>query len=274
MLSRPIPSSNEPLPVLGLGTWQAFDIGTEGTALEQRKEVLRLLFAAGGRVIDASPMYGRAEAVVGGLLAELKAHERAFLATKVWTTGQAAGIEQMRASLTKLRTPVIDLMQVHNLVDWRTHLATLRQWQTEKKIRYIGMTHYTDAALEELGNVIRAEPIDFVQCAYSIGARAAEQRLLPLCAERGVGVIVNRPLGSGSLFAKVRDKPVPGWACELGCASWSQFFLKYILGHPAVSCVIPATSRPDHMRDNLAAATGPLPNARERQRMADYWDQV
>jgi diketogulonate reductase-like aldo/keto reductase len=274
MLSRPIPSSNEPLPVLGLGTWQAFDIGTEGTALEQRKEVLRLLFAAGGRVIDASPMYGRAEAVVGGLLAELKAHERAFLATKVWTTGQAAGIEQMRASLAKLRTPVIDLMQVHNLVDWRTHLATLRQWQTEKKIRYIGMTHYTDAALEELGNVIRAEPIDFVQCAYSIGARAAERRLLPLCAERGVGVIVNRPLGSGSLFAKVRGKPVPGWACELGCASWSQFFLKYILGHPAVSCAIPATSRPDHMRDNLAAATGPLPNARQRQRMADYWDQV
>jgi diketogulonate reductase-like aldo/keto reductase len=274
MLSRPIPSSNEPLPVLGLGTWQAFDIGTEGTALEQRKEVLRLLFAAGGRVIDASPMYGRAEAVVGGLLAELKAHERAFLATKVWTTGQAAGIEQMRASLAKLRTPVIDLMQVHNLVDWRTHLATLRQWQKEKKIRYIGMTHYTDAALEELGNVIRAEPIDFVQCAYSIGARAAERRLLPLCAERGVGVIVNRPLGSGSLFAKVRGKPVPGWACELGCASWSQFFLKYILGHPAVSCAIPATSRPDHMRDNLAAATGPLPNARQRQRMADYWDQV
>jgi diketogulonate reductase-like aldo/keto reductase len=274
MLSRPIPSSNEPLPVLGLGTWQAFDIGTEGTALEQRKEVLRLLFAAGGRVIDASPMYGRAEAVVGGLLAELKAHERAFLATKVWTTGQAAGIEQMRASLAKLRTPVIDLMQVHNLVDWRTHLATLRQWQTEKKIRYIGMTHYTDAALEELGNVVRAEPIDFVQCAYSIGARAAERRLLPLCAERGVGVIVNRPLGSGSLFGKVLGKPVPGWACELGCASWSQFFLKYILGHPAVSCAIPATSRPDHMRDNLAAATGPLPNARERQRMADYWDQV
>jgi diketogulonate reductase-like aldo/keto reductase len=274
MLSRPIPSSNAPLPVMGLGTWQAFDIGAEATALEQRKEVLRLLFAAGGRLIDASPMYGRAEAVVGGLLAELKAHERAFLATKVWTSGQAAGIEQMHASLAKLRTPVIDLMQIHNLVDWRTHLATLRQWQTEKKFRYIGITHYTDAALEELGNVIRAEPIDFVQCAYSIGARAAEQRLLPLCAERGVGVIVNRPLGTGSLFGKVRGKPVPGWACEFGCASWSQFFLKYILGHPAVSCAIPATSRPDHMRDNLAAATGPLPNARERKRMAEYWDQV
>jgi diketogulonate reductase-like aldo/keto reductase len=274
MLTRPIPSSNEPLPILGLGTWQAFDIPAEPTALQQRKEVLRLLFAAGGEVIDASPMYGRAEAVVGGLLAELKAHERAFLATKVWTSGQLAGIEQMQASLAKLRTPVIDLMQIHNLVDWRTHLATLREWQKEKKFRYIGITHYTDAALEELGNVIRAEPIDFVQCAYSIGARAAERRLLPLCAERGVGVIVNRPLGTGSLFAKVRGKPVPGWACEFGCASWSQFFLKYILGHPAVSCAIPATSRPDHMRDNLAAATGPLPDTRERKRMAQYWDEV
>ena len=274
MLTRSIPSSNEPLPILGLGTWQAFDIGSERAALEQRKDVLRLLFAAGGKVIDASPMYGRAEAVVGGLLADLKAHERAFLATKVWTSGQAAGIEQMQASLAKLRAPVIDLMQIHNLVDWRTHLVTLRKWQQEKKFRYIGITHYTDGALEELGKVIRAEPIDFVQCAYSIGARAAVRHLLPLCAERGVGVIVNRPLGTGSLFGKVRGKPVPEWACELGCASWSQFFLKYILGHPAVSCVIPATSRPDHMRDNLAAATGPLPNGRERRRMAAYWDQV
>jgi diketogulonate reductase-like aldo/keto reductase len=274
MLTRPIPSSNEPIPVLGIGTWQAFDIGTERAALEQRKEVLRLLFAAGGQVIDASPMYGRAEVAVGGLLTELKAHARAFLATKVWTSGQRAGIEQMQASLAKLQTPVIDLMQIHNLVDWRTHLATLRKWQKEKRFRYIGITHYTDAALEELGSVIRAEPIDFVQCAYSIGARAAERRLLPLCAERGVGVIINRPLGTGGLFGRVRGKPLPGWASELGCASWSQFFLKYILGHPAVSCAIPATSRPDHMRDNLAAATGRLPNARERKRMADYWDAV
>src|SRR5215468_2877327 len=162
MLTRPIPSSNEPLPILGLGTWQAFDTGTERAALEQRKEVLRVLFAAGGKLIDASPMYGRAEATVGHLLAELKAHERAFLATKVWTSGQLAGIEQMQASLAKLRTPVIDLMQIHNLLDWRTHLATLRQWQQQRTFRYIGITHYTDAALEELVNVIRAEPIDFV----------------------------------------------------------------------------------------------------------------
>jgi diketogulonate reductase-like aldo/keto reductase len=274
MLTRPIPASSEPLPILGLGTWQAFDIGTERAPLEQRKDVLRLLIAAGGKVIDASPMYGRAEAAVGSLLAELRAHDRAFLATKVWTSGHLAGLAQMQASLAKLQTPVIDLMQIHNLVDWSTHLATLRAWREKKTFRYIGITHYTDAALDELGNVIRAEPVDFAQFAYSIGARAAERRLLPLCAERGVGVIVNRPFGTGSLFDRARGKALPEWAWELGCASWSQFFLKYILGHPAVTCAIPATSRPDHMRDNLAAAIGRLPDASERKRMADYWDAL
>jgi len=274
MLTRPIPHSNEPLPVIGLGTWQAFDIGPDRAALQQRKEVLRLLFAAGGKVIDASPMYGRAEAVVGSLLTQMRAHDRTFLATKVWTSGHLAGIAQIEASLAKLETPVIDLMQIHNLVDWRTHLRTLRAWKEQKTFRYIGITHYTDAALAELGNVIRAEPIDFVQCAYSIAGRAAEQRLLPLCAERGVGVIVNRPLGSGGLFGRVRGKALPAWASELGCASWSQFFLKFILGHPAVTCAIPATSRPDHMRDNLAAACGALPDAALRKRMADYWDAL
>jgi diketogulonate reductase-like aldo/keto reductase len=274
MLTRPIPASGEPLPVLGLGTWQAFDIATRGAALEQRKEVLRLLFAAGGKVIDASPMYGRAEAVVGSLLAALGARERAFLATKVWTSGQMAGIAQIEASLDKLQTPAIDLMQIHNLVDWRTHLLTLRAWQERQRFRYIGITHYTDAALEELGSILRAEAIDFVQFAYSIGARAAERRLLPLCAERGVGVIVNRPFEAGSLFGRVRGKALPAWAGELGCTSWSQFFLKYVLSHPAVTCAIPATSRPDHMLDNLAAATGPLPDAGERKRMADYWQAL
>jgi len=274
MLTRPIPQSKEPLPIIGLGTWQAFDIAAERAALEQRKEVLRVLLEAGGKLIDASPMYGRAEAVVGCLLTQMKAADRAFLATKVWTSGQRAGIAQMQASLAKLQTPAIDLMQIHNLVAWRTHLPTLRAWKEQKKFRYIGITHYTDAALEDLGHVIRAEPIDFVQCAYSIAGRAAEQRLLPLCAERGVGVIVNRPLGSGGLFGRVRGKALPAWASELGCASWSQFFLKFILGHPAVTCAIPATSRPDHMRDNLAAACGALPDAALRKRMADYWDAL
>ena len=182
MLTRPIPSTNEPLPVVGLGTWQAFDVGAERAALDQRKEVLHILLEAGGTVINSSPMYGRAEAVVGTLLAEMKARDRTFLATKVWTSGEAAGIAQMKASSAKLQAPVIDLMQIHNLVDWRTHLRTLRAWKEQKKFRYIGITHYTDPALDELAAVIRAERIDFVQFGYSIASRAAEARLLPLCA--------------------------------------------------------------------------------------------
>jgi diketogulonate reductase-like aldo/keto reductase len=271
MLTRPIPQSNEPLPVVGLGTWQAFDIGAERAAVDQRKEVLRILLEAGGKVIDSSPMYGRAEVVVGTLLAEMGVRDKTFLATKVWTSGEAAGIAQMRASAVKLQAPAIDLMQIHNLLDWRTHLRTLRAWKEQKRFRYIGITHYTSSALEELATIIRAERIDFVQFAYSIDVRAAEARLLPLCAERGVAVLVNRPFGSGSLFDQVRGKALPAWAAELDCASWSQFFLKYILGHPAVTCVIPGTAKPEHMRDNAAAGTGRLPDAGERQRMAEYW---
>jgi aryl-alcohol dehydrogenase-like predicted oxidoreductase len=212
MLTRPIPSSNEPLPVVGLGTWQTFDVGPERAALDQRKEVLRVLFEAGGRVIDSSPMYGRAEEVVGMLLSEMQAHGQAFLATKVWTSGEAAGVKQMQASALKMRAPPIDLMQIHNLVDWRVHLATLRAWKAQKKFRYIGITHYTDPALDELAAIIRAERIDFVQFGYSIGSRAAEARLLPLCAERGVAVLVNQPFDSGSLSsAKSAARP-----CRIG----------------------------------------------------------
>ena len=274
MLTRPIPSTNEPLPIVGLGTWQTFDVGPDRQALDQRKEVLRTLFEAGGRVIDSSPMYGRAEEVVGTLLSEMGAHGKAFLATKVWTSGEAAGVKQMQASAAKMRAPAIDLMQIHNLVDWRVHLRTLRAWKEQKKFRYIGITHYTDPALDELAAVTRAERIDFVQFAYSIDGRAAEARLLPLCAERGVAVLVNRPFGSGSLFGQAKGKALPGWASELDCASWSQFFLKYILAHPAVTCVIPGTARPDHMRDNLAAGLGRLPDAAQPKRMAEYWDAL
>ena len=235
--------------------------------------MLRILFEAGGRVIDSSPMYGRAEEVVGTLLSEMQAHGKAFLATKVWTSGEAAGIEQMKASAAKMRAPAIDLMQIHNLVDWRMHLRTLRAWKAQKKFRYIGITHYTDPALDELAAVIRAERIDFVQFGYSIDSRAAEARLLPLCAERGIAVIVNQPFDSGALFGKVRGKALPDWAArdrlrELG----RRFFLKFILGHPAVTCVIPGTGQPEHMRDNLAAGTGRLPDAAQRKRMAEFWD--
>jgi diketogulonate reductase-like aldo/keto reductase len=274
MLTRPIPQTKEPIPVIGLGTWQTFDVDNERAGLDQRKEVLRILLEAGGKVIDSSPMYGRAEAVVGNLLTEMKAHDRTFLATKVWTSGEAAGIAQMKSSAAKLQAPAIDLMQIHNLVDWRTHLRTLRAWKEQKKFRYIGITHYTDSALDELAAVIRAERLDFVQFAYSIDGRAAEARLLPLCAERGVAVLVNRPLGSGSLFGQVKGESLPEWACELDCATWSQFFLKYILGHPAVTCVIPGTAKPEHMRDNVAAGLGKLPDDAQRRRMAEYWESL
>lgn len=272
MHTRPIPRTGEPLPVVGVGTWQTFDVATTPEELQPRKEVLRVLFEGGGRVIDSSPMYGRAEQAVGILLKDMRAFDKAFLATKVWTSGEAAGIRQMTDSAAKMGAR-IDLMQVHNLLDWRTHLKTLRAWKAQENVRYIGITHYTVPALDELATVIRAEPeIDFVQLAYSINVREAEARLLPLCAERGIAVLINQPFDSGDLFRKVRGKALPGWAAEIGCASWGQVFLKYILGHPAVTCVIPGTAKPEHMRDNVAAGMGRLPDAAERKRMADFWD--
>jgi aryl-alcohol dehydrogenase-like predicted oxidoreductase len=272
MLTRRIPQTEEPLPVVGFGTWQTFDVGSDRTEFQQRREVLAVLFEAGGKVIDSSPMYGRAEAVVGELLSEMGAREKAFLATKVWTNGEAAGRRQMEASFAKLKTPSIDLMQIHNLVDWRTQLKTLRAWQEAKRFRYIGITHYTVAGLDSLAAIVRQERLDFVQLGYSLNVRAAADRLLPLAAERGVAVIVNQPFDSGSLFGKVRGKALPAWAAEFDCASWGQFFLKYILGHPAVTCVIPGTAKPEHARDNVAAGMGRLPDAAQRQRMSAYWE--
>jgi diketogulonate reductase-like aldo/keto reductase len=274
MLTRNIPHGGEPLPVIGLGTWQTFDVGNDRVALEQRRQVLQILFDAGGSVIDSSPMYGRAEAVVGTLLSQMQAHSRTFLATKVWTSGRGAGEAQMAASAVKLQTPAVDLMQIHNLVDWRTHLGTLRAWKERNKFRYIGVTHYTVAGLDELAAVMRSEPIDFVQLAYSINVRQAESRLLALAAESGVAVITNLPFDSGSLFARVRGKALPDWASEFDCTSWSQFFLKFIVGHPAITCVIPGTAQPDHARDNVAAGFGRLPDASQRQRMVAYWEQI
>lgn len=274
MLTRPIPRTKEPLPVVGIGTWQTFDVGNDRAGLDQRKEVLRLLFEAGGSVIDSSPMYGKAEAAVGTLLAEMKVRDKAFLATKVWTSGEAAGVRQMEASAAKLKAPVIDLMQIHNLVDWRTQLRTLRAWQQRKRFRYIGITHYTDAGLDDLAAIIRSEQIDFVQCGYSLAARAAEQRLLPIAAERGVGVIANQPFDSGNLFRSARGKQLPAWAREIDCASWAQVFLKFILSHPAVTCVIPGTASPEHARDNLAAGFGRMPDAAQRKLMLADWEAL
>jgi diketogulonate reductase-like aldo/keto reductase len=273
MLTRPIPSTGEALPVIGLGTWRAFDVGADQTARRQLREVLRLFLDAGGRLIDSSPMYGRAESVTGDLLAELAARQRAFLATKVWTTGRDRGIEQMRRSAELLRAETIDLMQIHNLVDWRTHLATLRRMKDEGRVRYIGITHYTTGALPELARILGSEPgIDFVQLGYSLATPAAENELLPIAAARGVAVIVNQPLERGDLFRRTRRGALPDWVREFDCASWAQLFLKYILAEPAVTCVIPATGNPEHMKDDLAAGFGRLPDARQRQQIRRLWD--
>ena len=273
MLTRPIPSSGEMMPVIGLGTWRAFDVGTDETTRLPLREVLQILLDAGGRIIDSSPMYGRAEAVTGDLLAKLAARPRAFLATKVWTTGRERGIEQMRRSAQLLRTETIDLMQIHNLVDWRTHLASLRRMKDDGQIRYIGITHYTTGALPELARILTREPgIDFVQLGYSLATRAAETEVLPVAASRGVGVIANQPLERGDLFRRVRVCPLPDWASEFDCDSWAQLFLKYILAEPAVTCVIPATGKSQPMKDDLAAGFGRLPDARQRQQIRRLWD--
>jgi len=275
MIYRSIPSTGEAMPVIGLGTWRAFDVGVVAAARRPLGEVLRLLLDSGGRMIDSSPMYGRAEAVTGDLLAQTGARARAFLATKVWTTGRESGISQMRRSAELLQTEVIDLIQIHNLVDWRTHLATLRRMKEEGRggYGYIGITHYTTGALPELARILNSEPgIDFVQLGYSLATRAAERELLPTASARGVAVIVNQPLERGTLFRHFRGCALPDWASECDCLSWAQLFLKYILAEPAVTCVIPATGNPDHMNDDLGAGFGRLPDPRQRQQIRQLWD--
>jgi diketogulonate reductase-like aldo/keto reductase len=267
MRTRPIPSTGAPLPVIGLGTWRGFDVGTSPKERDSLRAVLRVLFDAGGAVIDSSPMYGRAEGVVGDLLSADHCRDKAFLATKVWTTGKTAGIAQMQRSLQLLRSDRIELLQVHNLLDWRTQLATLRQWKQEGHIAYLGVTHYSHQAYDELERILRAERLDFVQLNYAIDDRAAEKVLLPLAAERGIAVLVNKPFGGGGLLRTLLGRPLPDWAVDIDCRSWAQILLKYVLGHPAVTCAIPGTGRPEHMCDNALAGSGPLPDAPLRARM-------
>jgi diketogulonate reductase-like aldo/keto reductase len=267
MITRPIPSTREPLPVIGMGTWQTFDVAAAG-ARKPLEEVLSLFVALGGRVLDSSPMYGRSEEVAGDLAVKLGLRERLFVATKVWTSGRSEGIAQMEDSERKLRGR-IDLMQVHNLVDAGTHLQTLKEWKAAKRIRYIGVTHYTAGAYPALESAIRRGGIDFVQLNYSLAEREAERTLLPLCQEHGIAVLVNRPFGAGSLFRDVRSKALPPFAKELGCTSWAELFLKFVVSHPAVTCAIPATSNPDHLRENMKAGTGVLPDAAMRNRIVE-----
>jgi diketogulonate reductase-like aldo/keto reductase len=270
IVKKPVPKSSELLPVIGLGTWQAFDVGASNTARAPLRQVLGEFVRLGGSVIDSSPMYGKSETVAGDLAVELGLRDKLFIATKVWTTGRDAGVRQMNESFRRLRTQRIDLMQVHNLVDYRVHLSTLRQWREQGKVRYLGVTHYTAGAHDEVARVLMAEELDFVQINYSLTEREAENRLLPLAADKRVAVLANRPLAAGSLFSKVRGKPLPAWAIEIGCRSWAQFFLKFVVSHPAVTCAIPATSKLDHLIDNMQAGLGTLPEAKTRQRMAEY----
>jgi diketogulonate reductase-like aldo/keto reductase len=265
------PQGKVKLPRIGLGTWQTFDVGNDSAARAPLREVLKLL---DGNVVDSSPMYGSSESVAGDLIAELGMRERLFIATKVWTSGRDDGIAQMETSFKRLRVKVMDLMQVHNLVDVVTHTKTMQDWKQQGRIRHIGITHYTSSAYAEVEQLLKTAAYDFVQINYSLAEREADKRLLPLAAERKVNVIINRPFAEGALFRRTKGKPLPPWAAELGIASWAQYFLKWIVSHPAVTCAIPGTGRPEHMRDNLGAGKGPLPDAATRKKMVEYFDSL
>lgn len=274
MLQRPIPSSGEMLPVIGIGTWKCFDVPNKG-AYPELSSVLKTMYGHGGKMIDTSPMYGMAEQVIGDLTEGMAGRDDFFYATKVWTTGRREGIEQMQASLRKMKRKQVTLMQIHNLTDWKTHLPVLRDWKAEGKINYIGITHYTDSMHEALEKVFREEKgIDFVQFNYSIDSRHAEKRLLKAAADCGVATIINRPFGEGKLFQKVKGKALPAWAGEAGMNSWSRFFLQFIISHPAITCVIPATADPAHAFDNFGAGSGELPDERTRLRMTEYIESL
>jgi diketogulonate reductase-like aldo/keto reductase len=275
VLLRPIPATGERIPAIGLGTWLTFNVPPFTEARERRVEVVRALFEGGGRMIDSSPMYGLAEAAIGHCRDKLGGAPQLFSATKVWTPTRLAGIAQMNVSLKLSGLPRFDLMQVHNMVDWETHLETLREWKAQGRVRYIGITTSHGRRHPEMLDVIEKEKdFDVVQFSYNVAQREAEARLLPAAAARGKAVIVNRPFRTGKLFDRVAGKPVPAWTAELGCRTWAQFLLKFALSHPAVTCAIPGTSNPEHMRENLEAMRGPLPDAAQRARMIEDFDRL
>ncbi len=268
---RKIPSTGENLPVVGVGTWQTFDVGASDSERQPLLNVLQELIKYGGSVIDSSPMYGRSEGVVGDLAQRMEIVDKLFMATKVWTNGRDQGIKQMEQSMSRMKKSPIDLMQIHNLVDWKTHIKTLQALKEEGRIRYIGITHYIESAYDNMESIMKNYPIDFIQLNYSIISRTAEKSILPLAKEKGIAVIVNRPYEGGTLFRKIKGKKLPEWTAEFDCNSWGQFFLKFILSHESINCVIPGTSKAHHMIDNLGAGLGRLPNQQERQKMVKIW---
>jgi aryl-alcohol dehydrogenase-like predicted oxidoreductase len=269
MRTRRIPRTGEELPVIGLGTSQTFDVGPSDAERAPLVEVLRTFLDAGGRVIDSSPMYGRAEEVTGDLVARLGAGPRPFYATKVWTRGKAAGAAQIAESMRRMRADPLDLLQVHNLLDWKVQLGTLRELKAAGRIRYVGITHYTLSSFEELERLVRTEKLDFIQLPYSVATREAERRLLPAAAETGTAVLVMRPFEDGDLFRAVRGRPLPAWAAEVGATAWSELFLKFILAHPAVTAVLPATAKLHHLKENVRAGFGPLPDEALRKKIVE-----
>jgi len=274
MGQRIIPSTGEKLPMVGLGTWQTFDIGNSSAELEIRKQVLAKMYELGGTAIDSSPMYGSSENVVGKATAQLKNQNKFFYATKVWTSGKQAGINQMNSSFSKMQRKKMDLMQIHNLVDWKTHVKTLRSWKEENKIRYWGLTHYVDSSHPTLEAIIESDKPDFVQFNYSIQSRHAEKSLFETCRKNNVATIINQPYNSGSLFRKIKGKELPSWARDFNITSWGQYFLKFILSNEAVTCVIPGTSKLKHVIDNMGAGYGNLPDMVNREKMAKHLKSI
>lgn len=271
MHTKQIPSSGEELPVIGLGTWQGFDIGNDPDDRAPRKEILNTLFDGGGAMVDSSPMYHRAEGVTGDLLEGMGAHNKAFIATKVWTAGRAEGIAEMNRSFALLKTDTIDLMQVHNLVDLNTQMKTMRTWKEEGRFRYLGVTHYAPGAIDKVLDAIRSHDLDFVQMMYSLDEPQAADQLLPLCQDKGVAFIANRPLGGSGRLRRLRNTPLPGWALEMGIDSWARFSLKFTVAHPGVTCAIPGTGNPQNMADNMGAGYGPIPDEKQQAEMLGYW---
>jgi len=267
LMARKIPSTGEDIPAVGLGTWQVFDAGT-------LRQVIAEFAKAGGKMIDSSPMYGSAESVAGDLVAELGLREKLFIATKVWTRGREDGIAEMETSFRRLKVKQMDLMQIHNLLDVAVHTKTINDMKAKGRIRYIGITHYTSSAYGEVEKWLNKEKYDFLQINYSLAERESEKRLLLYCLQNKIAVIANRPFAEGAMFRRVRGKPLPPWAAEIGVASWAQYFLKWIVGHPAVTCVIPGTGKPEHVADNVVAGFGALPDEKMRKQMAEYFDSL